>query len=430
MFSVPTYSHFRFLILPLVILTPLSAQSSPESESGLSLASALQRVNRQSPSLTIQRYAAEAAAGQIDQAQLRPVPSLDVEMENFVGTGPHQGFDDTTITVQASQRIERGDKRLKRTALAEHELAITTDEFDVRRLEILTRTASAYVDTVAAGQQVELAHRAITLAQEMLTTIELQVRSGFSSPVDSARARAALATAEVERMRTESTLRAARANLLAQWGESPDATFTVNRTITLPPELPDVSVLRAQLAQHPRLALQSTVISSQQANLKLQHARTASDVTVTGGVRFFREGRDAAFVAGLSMPLPSRHTNQGNIRSARASLAMAEESTRIIELDLQIAFDSAWQDLQSAHTSTSALRRQVMPAQIEALAQVQAAHHDGQLPFLEVLKAQHELADLQREILSHDIAFAQAVVRLDALTNSNFPLTQALLDSR
>ncbi len=432
MSSVPFFPSFRILLLAGLALTALRAQSPdhPESDNTLTLALALQRVVRHNPELAVQRFDPEIAAGLIEQAQLRPVPTLNLELENFVGTDALQGIDALAATLQASQLIERGDKRVKRVVLAENQQAMAIQQLTVRRHEWLARTAAHYVETLVAHHQLDYAQAAVALAQETLEAMELRVSSGVASSIETARAHAALATAQVEQMRRKSQLQATQLKLVAQWDGEPNSTPLPTGSIALPATLPDASALRAKLDQNPRLTLQANIIASERANLDLQQALTTSDVTIAGGVRFLRDGRDAAFVAGVSMPFPSRHTNRGNIRSARASLAGAEGSTRSIQWDLHLTFEAAWQELQSAHAAAQSLRQNALPALTAALTQIQSAYAEGQLAFVEVLSARRELAVLHQAILEHEATYAAALVQLDALTDPTFPLTQALLLSR
>jgi len=418
--------YFRIISLPVLVVV---SASFLWADSELTLVTALQRATAQNPNLAAQRLDSEAAAGQMDQAQLRPVPTLAFEMENFVGTDTRRGFNSLEATVQARQQIERGDKLAKRVALAEHEQFVAIDQLSVRRAQVLAQTTTLFLAALTAERHLQFTTEALRQRQETAAAIDLAVRSGVTSPAESARSRAALAIASVKQSQSAAKLHAARTQLASLWGQSTVPSEFPVGTLTIPSELPDRDALRARLNRHPRLALQSSLIAGQRANLDLQHAQTTSDLTVSGGIKFFREGSDAAFVAGVSLPFPSRQTNRGNIRTARATLTRAEVTTRSIEVELTLAFDSAWQELAATHAAALALRTDALPALREAQAIIQSAYDQGQLPFTDVLEAQHAVATLAHEIFEYEATFASALVQLDALTDLSFPLTQALLYS-
>ncbi|MEZ0218306.1 MAG: TolC family protein [Rariglobus sp.] len=412
----------RFLIL---FLTPLTLFAE-----NLSLAEALRHADAENPSLLVHSYVGRSAGALIDQASVRPNPILGFELENFAGTGALRGADAVETTVQVSQAFERGGKREKRVTVARRERDVADREFAVRRSEILAATVAAYVDVLAAQERLAISGRSLVLAQETADAVALRVKSAVGSVAEAARARASIATARADHARAESSLAHARAALAASWGGGAADVPTLTGALPVPAELPAQDALLAKLAAHPRFDLQQAAISSRRASLQLAQSQTAQDVTVAGGVRFFRESSDAGFVAGVSVPIPFRGQNQGAIRAARETLAGAEQSVRSLDAELRAAFTAAWQDLVTARTVARDLRAEALPAAEDALAIVRRAYAQGELPLLDVLEAQRAHAVLRREILDADIAAAAALVRLEALTDSTFPLTTALLSAQ
>ncbi|WP_162525325.1 TolC family protein [Rariglobus hedericola] len=396
----------------------------------LSLADALRRADEQNPSLHAQDSTRRAAEALIEQAGVRPNPTLDVTAENFAGTGALRGVDSIETTVQASQTFERGGKRAKRLSVARREREVADHEFTVRRAEVLASTVAAYIDVLAAQERLALSTASLDLARETTDAVAARVKAAVASTAESARARAALATARADHARAESTLTQARAALATIWGGTATDVTTLAGTLRMPDELPAAETLLAKLTTHPRFALQQATISSHRASLQLAQSKNAQDITVGGGVRFLRENSDAGLVAGVSIPLPFRSQNQGNIRAARETLAGAEQATRVIDAALRASFSAAWQDLQISRSIARDLRTDALPATEEALALVRHAYAQGELPLLGVLEAQRAHTVLRREILDAETASASALVRVEALTDPAFPLTTALLSSR
>lgn len=417
----------RFSIPIFLTLAVAAAGDLPAAD--LTLADALQLAAENNPTLIARRFGERAAEALIEQAGQRPNPTLDVEVENFLGTGQVQGVRSFESTVQASQTLERGGKLEKRVALARRARDTAVHEFAVQRAEILAETAVAYVEALAAGERLALAAEPLALAQETLAAANARVAEGAASPAESARARAGVASAQGELARAQSSLAAARASLAATWGGPPADVGPLPGRIRVSNELPAIETFRAALAQHPRRALQEAIVAARRASLDLEQAHAVQDITVGGGVRFLRAGTDATFVAGVSMPLPIRHRNQGNIRAARETLAGAEHGTHAVESELRVAFARAWQELQAAHAAAQNLRRDALPATAEAHTIVRQAYDEGQLPLIDVLDAQRALVDLHREILEAETAYAVALARVEGLAAPTFPATSALLSS-
>ncbi|MFO1447771.1 MAG: TolC family protein [Opitutaceae bacterium] len=421
------------LVFPLfLVLSGFSVpvQSAPElSPSPLTLAAALQRAAEQHPRLAERRSDERAMEARRDQAGLRPNATVDVALENVMGTGALQGVRSLETTVQAQQTLERGGKREKRVAVAsrEHETAVW--ETAASRAEVLAATAAAYVAVVAAQQRLLLAAEPVALARETLETVTARVQAGAGSLSEAARARAAMASAQAELARCRAQLQVARAALANQWGGSPDEVGSLPGRVRMPEALPERQLLLTAIDRHARLELQRSIIAGRRASLELEQAQAVPDLTVGGGIRFLREGSDAAFVAGVSMPLMRRNQNQGMIRAARETVTGAEWALRAAETTLRAEFSAAWQELQAAADASRLLRRDALPATDEALTIVRRAYQDGQLPLIDVLDAQREQVLLRRELLELESEFALALARIDGLTSSTFPLTTALLIS-
>ncbi len=415
----------------IVFLTLLGARGMSAADAPtaapLTLPQTLALTAERHPALAAQAFAERAAAGLVEQAAARPPPTLEASLENVLGTGRVQGVRSLEATVQASQTFERGGKREKRVAVATRERDIAAQEFAVRRTELLAASATAYLSAVAAHQRLALAVEPLELARATLAALDTRARSGAASTIETSRARAAVIAAEADHARAAAAFAAATTALAATWGGDSGEITSLTGSLRLPDTLPAEAPLRAALAAHPRLALQSAIIASRRASLAFAQAQATGDVTASGGIRFLRDGTDAAFVAGLSMPLPTKHQNQGNIRAARETLAGAEQSVRAVEAELRTAFALAWQDLTAAHALAGQLRRSALPATEEAHAAVRRAYAEGSLPLVDVLDARRALIGVRRELLDAEVAYALALVRLEALTAPTFPLTTALL---
>jgi cobalt-zinc-cadmium efflux system outer membrane protein len=428
LFSLSPFPLSRASLALLLAAVTLRAQNPSAPE--LTLAQALARAGERHPGLAAQGYQERAADALIEQAGLRPNPTLQLETENFFGTGALQGVRRSETTVQASQTFERGGKREKRVAVARRERETAASELAVRRAEILGATATAFVHALAAQQRLTLAAEPLRLAREIADTAERRMKAGAASLGESARGRLAIASAQAELARAQSELQVSRARLAAMWGGSAAEISALSGTLQEPDALPLESEFAAKLGGHPRLAHQKAIIASRRAALELEQSHATQDLTVGGGVRFLREGSDAGFVAGVSMPLPVRNKNQGNIRAARETLGGAEQVLRAIENELRTSLASAWQELAAAHAAVQTLRRDALPATEDAHALVRRAYAEGQLPLIDVLDAQRTLISVRREIFDAAASYAAAHARAEAIADPSFSSTAALLSSR
>ncbi len=421
---------FARALLGSLILATAPAVAVQADDGRLTLVEALSRVSADNPRLAAGERSVRAADALREQAGLRPLPMLDVSLENFGGTGPLGGFDSAEATVQASQVIERGGKRAGRVALADREHAAADAAWRADLLEARAVTAATFVKVLAATERLELARAQHRLAEEAVADAVARVRAGAASAADEARAKVALALTGSALARDEAALNAARTELAARWGGEPAEVAAVSGALSTPTDLPEPAALLERLAAHPRLAWRRAEIEGRRAGLKLEQARSFGDITVGAGVRFFRDGRDTALVAGFSVPLPVRGINQGNIRAARETLAGAERTAEADERDLRVAFGAAWGELTAARAAAVRLREEALPAAEQAHDLLRRAYERGEVALLEVLDVRRTLAGVRREIVDAEAAAATALVSVDALTDASFPLTQKLISAR
>ena len=412
-----------------LILVTVSLGQTP-AVPALTLQTALARASELNPHLAALGYTQVAGEALIEQAGQRPIPTLGLSAEDLLGTGHYEGLARSQTTLQVSQTLERGGKRDKRITLASHERDVAAAEFKVQRAAILAATAHAYAHTLAAEQRVVVSGESLKQARELLVSLTARAQSGTAAPTETARARIALIASQADLTRAEIAVGSARAKLTSIWAGTPADLTTLVGELRIPPTLPDEATFIAQLGKTPRITLQQARISSHRSALGVAKAQATSDVTASGGLRFYQEDSAGALVLGVSMPLPMQHYNQGNIRAARATLAGAEQSLSALETELRVDFSTTWQELKFAHATVKTLRQDALPATQDALNLVQRGYAQGEIPLNEVFYAQRAQTSLRRELLDAEWAYASALIRLEALTDSAFPLTAQLLSSQ
>lgn len=422
-FKPPTFSIRISIALLVIGIGPARAQPS-----SITLSEALLRAEQGNPDLAAQGLSTRAIEALKEQAGLRPNPVLALELENFVGTGPNQGFDGAVATVQASQTFERGDKRAQRVILADSRSEVARRSWTLQLMQLRRDTAMAYVEALITARHITLKQRMLDATQDAMESINDAAAMGRESAAESARARAAAVKARVALILAQSEHEKARRALAGLWGQT-GIDFSLTNALPPAAALPDRSHILAKIDTHARLDLQQSEISHRRASLDLQHAEAKSDLQVGGGVRFMSDGSDAAFVAGVSWPLAVRNPNQGNIKAAREELASAEQSVAGIRNELHHAFDLAWQNLTTAHSIAQTLRQEALPAIDEVVTLTRHAHEQGQVPLIDVIHATRERVDLEHDILDAEANYARALVQLDTLTDPTLPLTLNFLTS-
>ena len=128
-----------------------------------------------------------ALEAQALQAGLPPNPEIEIEGENFMGSGELSGTQSMETTIQLSQLIELGGKRSKRKQVASVEREIGAWDYETKRADVLAEVTKAFVDVLTAQERFALTKEFVRLAEQMLDTVSAKVWTGKVSPVEETR---------------------------------------------------------------------------------------------------------------------------------------------------------------------------------------------------------------------------------------------------
>ena len=361
----------------------------------ITLRHALALALMKNPELAVFSWEARAREAQALQARLLPNPELDVEVENFGGTGFFEGLDEAETTVQLGQLVELGGKRSKRKRAAALDLDLAGWDYEIGRIQVFTETSKAFVDVLVAQRRTELNEEFVRLAEQVLDVVAERVRAGKVSPIDEVKARVALSARLIEKGRAEDELAAARKVLTAAWGGTAPTFNAAQGDLEHSPEIPSFEALSERVADSPEMARWLVEIERRRASLEMERAGRFPDVTLSGGVRYLKPTDDWAFVAGLSVPIPVFNRNQGATLEAQYRLAKAEEQRRALHVRVRTVLASIYQRLSSARNEATSLKNDVLPGARSAFEATGEGFRQGKFGYLDVLDAQRTFFEAQ-----------------------------------
>ncbi len=400
------------------------AADADEPTGELTLTTAVAAALRGNPDLAASAYALSAAEARITQAALRPNPELDLELENFAGSGVAQGVDVLETTLRLSQVVELGGKRGLRVSAAQADLDVLTLEQRARELDVLAELTRRFVDVAAAQERLRVSVEAATLAQRSLDAIAARVAAARSPEVERSRASIALTRARIERRQAESQLQGARVALSASWG-SPVPRFTAVRANLF--ELPRALAfddLARRIDQTPELLRFASDARLKAAELQLARAQARPNLAFALGVRRLDATNDAALVAGFSMPLPLSDRNQGAIREAQARASESQALRDAALVRMRAALFSLHQELEATQARVESLRNDALPEAQLALEQTRSGYERGRFSFLELATAQEELLAIRAAAIDAAADYHRLFVELERLTGAALVQTE------
>ena len=376
-----------------------------------SLAMALLR----NPELAAFSWEIRAAQARRLQAGLLPNPQLGVTVEEFGGSKARRDFDTAQTTIQLGQLIELAGKRPKRTRLAELERELSQWDYESRRLDVMVQVAGAFIDVLAAQEQLALTEELVGVSEQVSTVVSQRVKAGKDSPLEQIKAEVQLSIIQIEWQRAKRILVSARKQLAATWGsKSPAFDKAVGQFDTVLP-IPSSAELADKVSQNPDVARWVVEIKQRRAALELEKARAIMDPTVFGGGQHFNDTDETGFIVGVSIALPVFNWNQGRVLEAGHRLSKARAERKAVETNVYAALSEAYQRLSSAFVEATALESNVLPGAQSAFDAARLGYREGKFDFLSVLDAQRTLFEARGQYIVSLAAYHSARADVERL---------------
>jgi len=308
-----------------------------------------------------------------------------------------------------------GGKREQRIELADLGLELVKQEVSDRERLLVAEVRLAYTNILAASRNLRDADTLLELTRQNLDLTKARAEAGEGSRLEQG-----LLEVEVNRMLSDRLRFAAdiegflfEAKLLA--GLAPDTALRISGSLDTRPSKSDlVTSLEHALLHRPDLRVARLREQLADAELGLARAAGKPNLLASAGysraqVRFDQYGfsqpggslvpledSDNLITAGLSIQLPVRDQNQGNIEAAIARQRAARLQREAVEQKVRGEVQAAFSRLESAERALHVLQTSVIPQSQENLRVVRGAYELGELRLLDVINEQRRLIEAQR----------------------------------
>lgn len=359
---------------------PSFAQQPPANP--FTLQAALAAAEQYNRTLIAARLGRAADLAGIDVAKQRPNPEASFEAGRDT---PHEAF---SIGVP----LEFAGKRARRIDLANATLARTTADVAVQALDVRKAVRLAYFELVASANRLQVTTDLRGFAERTRNAARDRFESGAAPRLEALQAELALAQADNEQEAARGRLDAARAELNALIGRSPESPADPADSFdggTLPTDI------ASAVAASPDIVAIDREIDEAVARERLAETLRTPDTTVSGGVLFdsqpdFMYG----WKAGVAMTIPvfTRHTADVRVESARVAQIRAQREARVTELTGQATAAAA--RARAARQRYLRYRDEIVPQAATVESMAEDSYRSGQTglsAFLQALQAAREV---------------------------------------
>ena len=342
------------------------------------------------PGLNHARKMLEERKSEAPWAGRLPVPRVEIEVENFAGTGGASGWGGSSFGVWAGGDWRLGDVRRREKDLAEADVSLQVLDTLRARREMLVVARGVWEDWRKERWTASLLDSVATEAIALVDKSENGRKAGRVGPWEVSMARSEGAQWRMRSAGHRQKAKVLWARLAVWGGES-------REPATLADPVIDTSILAEGVG------LDSMVLEADRARARMESELLAAQdrPVLSGGVGVLRDQSSGDVGLGLrvSFPLPPwRRTGVETVRARNQAVAL-ERSIELAGIERRIRRAGLHGELAVALAELRSWETQVIPARQLGLDQVEAAHSGGAVDASAVWAVRKELWEARIERL-------------------------------
>lgn len=360
-------------------------------EPTLTLKEALASTLAQNPQLHQYSFTAEALNAQKQSSALRPALALELEVDNFAGSGSNEDFESAETTLALSSVIELGGKRQARMSYSDARISQVEWAQQAATLDTLGRLTEVYIEGLATQANLRLAEESLALSQSILKTVQTRSARGATAEAEVMRAQAALTRAEIRLASLREQFERQKVFLARFWGETTPRFNALTGSLFDFGPTQNFDQLYARVQTSPALQVLASEARIRDAEVTLARASGRSDLSWRAGIKRFEETGDSAFTAGISIPLFSGRRNSGDVKAALANRNVVDYAQQDQLLVLHARLFEAWSLRKQSIAAANKIQNVAIPALEKALKLTNEGFDNGRYRYLDLIAAQEEL---------------------------------------
>jgi len=392
--------------VPLVA-SPEAMAQAPHGLGDVTVDDLVARALADNPDLQATQAEVDAAHGRLQQAGLRPNPMLDLGVQKNVA-GP-----DNNLTASVTLPLDLNGRKAGRVGVA-------TGELEMKRTQVAERARRLRADVRMKAGELLAAQRNLRFTEELLQVnrdalglLQARVRQGAAPPLDENLLRVEVNRLEASRRLLGSQVEVRALEVKTLVGLGPEAPLALRDDLRPAPVPVDLHTgLTRALAARADLLMARAEVTMAEAMSQKEKAEGRWDASVNVGYMRQDFGYDLRGLtasgstqpitdvfhyvgAGVSITLPVRNQNQGNIAAALASTAAAQRRLAFVTLTIRQEVTAAFTRYDAAQRALDIYTEGVREVARQNLAVVRQTSTLGRAALLDVIAEQRRYIDVE-----------------------------------
>lgn len=363
------------------------------------------------PAITRSRAQVNSRQGQYFQAGLPFNPTFRYqsgEIGNEGSSGQH--------SARFSQEFITANKLGIAQQVQAREIQKQQAQLRIAELRVLTRIRTAFAAAAVSQSRTELTQQIVDLAEKSLESVQALLDAKEASNIELLQAKVEVDQAHINFENARTQLEADRRALAAAAGitELPQIALAISEELHLE-STPWDGLLGELTTTSPEIAAAGSELERARWALQLACAQVTPNITGQIGVGVDTATDDTFAIVGVSVPLPIRNRNQGNIQSARADIAAASAAIEETRLSLDGRLADVVGRYRTARQRYERLQSKIVPNAEQTYQLSRKSFEAGESDFLQLLTVQRTLFTTRLSVLDALGQAKQAAAEIEGL---------------
>jgi len=361
----------------------------------------------QNPDLQATRAGVDVAQGRLRQAGLRPNPMLDLGVQESV-TGP-----DNNITASLTLPLDLNGRKAGRVGVAAHELELKRAQVAERERQLRAEVRMKAGELLATQRNLRFTQELLRVNQDALSLLRARVARGAVPPLE-----ANLLLVEVNHLDTSYHLLQSQVEVLTlqlkiRVGFGPEAPLVLQGELhPVPLEFDRQEGLTRALAARSDLMAARAEMAMAEASILKERAEGRWDASVNVGymrqemgyhlLGLTEQGETQPIQGifhyvggGVTIMLPLRNRNQGNIAAAMAETTAAQRRLAFVLLSVRQEVTAAFVQYEATQRALEIYTQGVREVARQNLEVVRKTYELGRTSLLDLIAEQRRYIDIE-----------------------------------
>jgi cobalt-zinc-cadmium efflux system outer membrane protein len=405
-------------LLAIMLLAEPASADAPVSLTapGATLGEVLAIARRLSPELAARALDTEAAQARVEIAGSLADPTLRITSDEIDrSSGPRQNKMFFTV----EQEFPLWGKRDLKRAQASADVVRTQADARMTEAELAEKVKVAFAQYYQADQAIRTTDDLHRVVHDIGSVARDRYAQGRGSQLEVYKAEVEITRLSTELVRLETKRRGATARLnalLARPIDAPLARPVKLRALPSDAALAPAALMQRARAGNPSLAGGDAQIAAAAAGKQLADRNWYPDVTLKAGAIDRTGNGTNGYLAEIGLRVPLQWgLHEAQQREAAAQVGVAQARRQTLELEIQSELGEFVADLAGSRKTGDLIRTRLLPQSQALLRSGIAGYGLGRAELVDVLRAEHDIADQRIELLSAEFDQQRQLAAIERL---------------